>query len=145
MFLFSLKWQIDCTNKRGLWRVVLPLVVCLYDFLDQTCAALALYKWIGMGLYYILTSRRKKTNKCVSPKCRNIWFTEINTIQRMSQTDWKKNYFLAFCIPCREGANPHAVHYKLYISFVLFSVMAATPDTGEQFRIKLPGVDSSGV
>ena len=23
--------------------------------------------------------------------------------------------------------------------------MAATPDTGEQFRIKLPGVDSSGV
>lgn len=46
---------------------------------------------------------------------------------------------------CREEANRHAAHYKLYISLVLFSVMEATPDTGEQFRIKLPGVDSSGV
>lgn len=57
----------------------------------------------------------------------------------------KKKNILAFHTPCREKANPHIVHYKLYISLVLFSVMAATPDTGEQFRIKLPGVDSSGV
>lgn len=57
----------------------------------------------------------------------------------------KKTNIPAFLTPCREEANPHIVHYKLYISLVLFSVMAATPDTGEQFRIKLPGVDSSGV
>lgn len=57
----------------------------------------------------------------------------------------KKKNIPAFLTPRGEEANPHTVHYKLYISLVLFSVMAATPDTGEQFRIKLPGVDSSGV
>lgn len=46
-----------------------------------------------------------------------------------------------FHTACRE----EAAHYKLYISLVLFSVMEATPDVGEQFRIKLPGVDSSAV
>lgn len=31
------------------------------------------------------------------------------------------------------------------LHFTHGNVMEATPDTGEQFRIKLPGVDSSGV
>lgn len=57
----------------------------------------------------------------------------------------KKKNTLAFHTPCREKTNARVVHYKLYISLVLFSVMAATADVGEQFRIKLPGVDSSGV
>lgn len=52
----------------------------------------------------------------------------------------------AFHTACREEANPHYCSLQThYISLVLFSVMEATPDTGEQFRIKLPGVDSSGV
>jgi len=60
--------------------------------------------------------------------------------------EWMKtNTILALLTPRREEANPHIVHYKLNISLLLFSVMAATPDTGEQFRIKLQGVDSSGV
>lgn len=52
---------------------------------------------------------------------------------------------LAFPRLCRGEADPHIVQYKLYISLVLLSVMASTADTGEQFRLKLPEVDSFGM